>query len=30
MRSSAMLLSLGTSPLADEYEGLVKQLARVA
>jgi hypothetical protein len=24
---SAMLLSLGASPLADEYEGLVKQLA---
>lgn len=24
---SAMLLSLGASPLADEYESLVKQLA---
>jgi hypothetical protein len=28
--SSAMLLSLGASPLADEYEGFVKQLARAA
>jgi hypothetical protein len=27
---SAMLLSLGASSLADEYEGLVKQLARAA
>jgi hypothetical protein len=27
---SAMLLSLGSSPLADEYEGLVKQLAHAA
>jgi hypothetical protein len=27
---SAMLLSLGASPLADEYEGLVKELARAA
>jgi hypothetical protein len=27
---SAMLLSLGASPLADEYESLVKDLAHVA
>jgi hypothetical protein len=27
---SAMLLSLGASPQADEYEHLVKQLARAA
>jgi hypothetical protein len=27
---SAMLLSLGASPLADEYEDLVKQLAHAA
>jgi hypothetical protein len=27
---SAMLLSLGASPQAEEYEHLVKQLARVA
>lgn len=27
---SAMLLSLGASPLADEYESLIKQLAHAA